>query len=340
MRASRRVWLGRLALAGPIAFTIAWLVGGLVQGEYSPRQEDISALADAQHADHDHRLRAARRGNSCLGGGSLASTQVPICSDRFNPPRHRRYLSHGGRVGRRHRHAELALLGRRRSGERVARSWHHEVHDNVSLIIFLALIAAPLVLARAFGRDDRWRPLRAYSIVTGLLGSALLVLYVIEPAPAWNGLVQRIFVSVLFLWIAVLGLRLARAAPSPLGRIEAGPSRVSSSAGGTYQLLKCLPDSCWYKRRFRQLGLEPTRRAARAPSAVIQRSVVTATHEMPRSRKRLARSGVPAKPPTTRPYAAAVSTIRAKGLPSESSSSSACTVVPRESERSYGPTNS
>jgi hypothetical membrane protein len=89
-------------------------------------------------------------------------------------------------------------------------SWHDKVHDNVSLIIFLALIAAPLVLARAFGRDDRWRPLRAYSIVTGLLGFALLVLYVIAPAGTWNGLVQRIFVSVLFLWIAVLGLRLAR----------------------------------------------------------------------------------------------------------------------------------
>ena len=46
------VWLGRLALAGPIAFTAAWLVGGLVQEEYSFQREDISALAamDAQHA--------------------------------------------------------------------------------------------------------------------------------------------------------------------------------------------------------------------------------------------------------------------------------------------------
>jgi hypothetical protein len=46
------VRLGRLALAGPIAFTAAWLLGGLVQGEYRLRQEDISALAalDAHHA--------------------------------------------------------------------------------------------------------------------------------------------------------------------------------------------------------------------------------------------------------------------------------------------------
>jgi heme/copper-type cytochrome/quinol oxidase subunit 3 len=89
-------------------------------------------------------------------------------------------------------------------------SLHHQIHDNVSLIIFLALIAASLVLARAFGRDDRWRPLRTYCIVTGVLGFALLVLYVIEPAPAWNGLVQRVFVSVLFVWIAVVGFWLSR----------------------------------------------------------------------------------------------------------------------------------
>ena len=88
------------------------------------------------------------------------------------------------------------------------------------MIIFLALIAAPLVLAKAFGRDDHWRPLRAYSIVTGLLGFALLVLFVTAPAGTWNGLVQRIFVSVLFLWIAVLALRLARIHTSLLGQNE------------------------------------------------------------------------------------------------------------------------
>jgi hypothetical protein len=39
-------------MAGPIAFTTAWLLGWLDQDKYSVRQEDISALAamDAQHA--------------------------------------------------------------------------------------------------------------------------------------------------------------------------------------------------------------------------------------------------------------------------------------------------
>ena len=66
------------------------------------------------------------------------------------------------------------------------------------------------MFARVFGRDDRWRLLRTYSIVTGLLGAALLVLYVIASAGTWNGLAQRTFVSVLFLWIAVVGYRLSK----------------------------------------------------------------------------------------------------------------------------------
>jgi hypothetical protein len=32
----------------------------------------------------------------------------------------------------------------------------------------------------------------------------------IASAGTWNGLVQRVFVSVLFLWIAVLGFRLSQ----------------------------------------------------------------------------------------------------------------------------------
>ena len=49
--ASRGVWLGRIAAAGPVAFTVAWIVGGFAQEEYSVRREDVSALAalDAQN---------------------------------------------------------------------------------------------------------------------------------------------------------------------------------------------------------------------------------------------------------------------------------------------------
>jgi hypothetical membrane protein len=198
-------------MAGPIAFTIAWLLGGLVQDEYSVGQEDISALAalDAQHA------WIMITGFVLLGVGTVALAAGLASTLRYPSAVVGSVLLTIGGIG-------LVVAGLARNdcsidvpacAARVdagAASWHDQLHENVSLILFLALIAAPLVFARAFGRDDHWRPLRAYSIVTGVLGFVLLVLYVIEPAPTWNGLVQRIFVSALFLWIGLVGFRLSR----------------------------------------------------------------------------------------------------------------------------------
>jgi hypothetical membrane protein len=198
-------------MAGPIAFTIAWLLGGLVQDEYRVRQEDVSALAalDAQHA------WIVITGFVLLGVGTVALAAGLASTLRYPSAVIGSVLLMIAGIGlaaaglaRNDCSSELPACAARVDTGEV--SWHHQVHDNVSLIIFLALIAAPLVFARAFGRDHRWRPLRTYSIVTGLLGFALLVLYVIASAGTWNGLVQRIFVSVLFLWIAVLGFRLSR----------------------------------------------------------------------------------------------------------------------------------
>jgi hypothetical membrane protein len=205
------VWLGRLAIAGPIAFTAAWLLGGLVQDEYSVRQEDISALAamDAQYA------WIMITGFVVLGVGTVALAAGLASTLRYPSAVIGSVLLMIAGIGlavaglaRNDCSSELPACAARADAGEV--SWHHQVHDNVSLIIFLALIAAPLVFARAFGRDDRWRPLRSYSILTGLLGFALLVLYMFASAGTWNGLVQRVFVSVLFLWIAVLGFRLSQ----------------------------------------------------------------------------------------------------------------------------------
>ena len=209
MGVSRRVWLGQLAVIGPIAFTCAWLVGGFVQDQYSFRQEDISALAakDAQHA------WIMITGFVLLGAGTVA-LGIGLANTLKNP---------SGLIGsvlliiagvglavaglaRNDCSSELPACAARVDAGDV--SWHHQVHDNVSLIIFLTLIAAPLVFVRAFGRDDRWRSLRTYSVLTGVFGFSLLALYVLGSGGAWNGLVQRIFVSVLFLWIAVIGFRL------------------------------------------------------------------------------------------------------------------------------------
>jgi hypothetical membrane protein len=196
-------------MAGPIAFTTAWLLGWLDQDKYSVRQEDISALAamDAQHA------WIMITGLCCSGTVALAAGLASTLNYPSAVIGSVLLMIAGiglavAGLARNDCSSELPACAARADAGDV--SWHHQVHDNVSLIIFLALIAAPLVFARAFGRDDRWRPLRSYSILTGLLGFALLVLYMIASAGTWNGLVQRVFVSVLFLWIAVLGFRLSQ----------------------------------------------------------------------------------------------------------------------------------
>ena len=206
-----RLLLGWLAVMGPIAFTIVWIVGAVVQDDYSVRREDISALAalDAQNAwimitgflllgagmlALGAGLAGALKGRSATVGSILVgvagvgiivaglarndcSSQLDACADRAD----------AGDV-----------------------SWHHATHDLVSLVVFLALVAAALVFARVFRGDQSWRDLRTYSLITAVLGLVLLVLFITGVAGSWNGLLQRVFVTVLFLWIAVLGARLIR----------------------------------------------------------------------------------------------------------------------------------
>ena len=89
-------------------------------------------------------------------------------------------------------------------------SWHSATHELVSLVVFLALVAAPLVLARAFSGSGPWRDLYIYSIITGVVGLVLLILLVSGVAGSWGGVVQRLFLTALLVWIAILGARLIR----------------------------------------------------------------------------------------------------------------------------------
>jgi hypothetical membrane protein len=217
----RSQWLGRLAVAGPIAFTAAWLIGPLAQDVYSARQEDISALAalDAQHA------WIMITGFLLLGAGTVALGAGLAMTLKGRRAVIGSILVMIAGVG-------LVVTGLARndcSSELSAcaegidagdASWHSMVHDTVSLVVFLALIAAPVVLAGAFRGAEHWRDLWSYSLVTGLLGFVLLIMYVTGAAGSWNGLLQRLFVSVLFLWIAVLGLRLRRASRTQPGQVD------------------------------------------------------------------------------------------------------------------------
>jgi hypothetical membrane protein len=205
----RRV-AGALAVAGPVVFSAAWLVAWAAQETYSPRREDISALAA---------LDAQQPWIMIAGFLALAVSLVALGMGLLRAFAGRRVARVGAvlvllaglgilvaGIARNDCSSELAACKARIDAGDV--SWHHGVHDAVSGLVFLALVVAQLVLARSFRRDPAWRDLRAYSVVSGLLTLALLVLFGTGAIDGWNGLVQRVFLAVPLLWVAVLGKRL------------------------------------------------------------------------------------------------------------------------------------
>jgi hypothetical membrane protein len=205
-----RIVLGWLAVTGPLFFTITWIVAGILQDGYSLRQDFISELA-ALDARHPWIMIIGflwlGAGTVALGiglAGALEGRLARIGSILVALAGVGIIVAGLARVDCRSRLA--ACAARIEAGDV---SWHSEAHELVSLVVFLALVAAPLVLARAISGDALWRDLRAYSITTGVVGLVLLVL-LSSVAGSWSGLVQRVFLTVLLLWIAILGARLIR----------------------------------------------------------------------------------------------------------------------------------
>ena len=217
-------------MAGPVLFTVAWLVAWSVQDVYSARREDISALAavDAQHAwimiagIIALGLSLIALGLGLLGviHGGRSTTVGPILLVLAG------VCFTGAGLARNDCSSELQACKERVSAGDV--SWHHSVHDVLGVVVFLVLAVAPLVLARAFKSDSRWSKLRRYSLLTGALTLALLFVFGAEFFDGWNGLVQRVLILVPLVWIAVLGAHLVEIARRPLMPDEQSPREQQS----------------------------------------------------------------------------------------------------------------
>ena len=84
------------------------------------------------------------------------------------------------------------------------------LHTSVSAFAFLSIIAAQLLVWKGLkGRDVAiWGNYRIYSLVSGLLSIIFLILLqiTISDFPAYQGLVQRLFLVVPWIWVGVTGL--------------------------------------------------------------------------------------------------------------------------------------
>jgi hypothetical protein len=200
-------------IAGPAAFTCAWIVSSLRQTGHPAAEIQISGLAAPDARDPWIMIA----GFLVLGG----------CSVAFGAALHD---SLGGR-------ARAGLAPRLIQGAGLATiaagllrrdhmlltsgsvSWHNHAHDVVSAVIYVDLVVAQLLLAARFGRDrghpadpegpdwGGWRPwLRASAGAT----AAVLVAFAADTSAADAGILQRVAVSIPLAAIAAIAARLVR----------------------------------------------------------------------------------------------------------------------------------
>jgi hypothetical membrane protein len=202
--AARRV--AALGIAGPVLFTAAWAVGGARQRGYSPLRDHISGLAAADATDPWIMVT----GFVALG---LSAVLVGVALGRALGPRPGagrgpRLVVGAGAC------AVLAGLFRRdtlvlQPPEVADPSWEHVVHDLVSFVLYVLMVASPFVLARRFARDPRWAPLAVAARAAGWWAGVLMALFASRLAVDWNGVWQRAAATGPVVLLVLVAVRLA-----------------------------------------------------------------------------------------------------------------------------------
>ena len=112
------------------------------------------------------------------------------------------------------RRDHMLLTGPRFAGE----SWHNQVHDVVSGVAYGAMLAAPLVLGRRFRADPDWAVIARPVQVLALASALALAVFASRAVEPWNGVVQRVAVTLALAAEVLLAARLLMlppAAPHP-----------------------------------------------------------------------------------------------------------------------------
>jgi hypothetical membrane protein len=212
-------------VAGPVAFTAAWAAASLLQAGHGAAEVQISGLAAPDARDPCIMIT----GFVVLGG----------CSVAFGSALHAG-LGGAGRAGPGPRLIQAAgvltvaagLLRRDRMllASPAGESWHNHAHDLVSVLIYVALVAAPLLLARRFRGDPRWRPLCAPLAAASLATVAVLAVFFALPFPAAGGVLQRIGVTVPLAAMCAVAARLLATGPAGATGLAYGPGAPAPGA--------------------------------------------------------------------------------------------------------------
>ena len=176
-------------VAGPVLFTVAWVVGSLRQAGHSAAEVQLSGLA-AEDA-RDPQIMMA--GFVVLGAGTVVfgAGLGRVTAPRSAGPWLVLLAGAASVAAGLFRRDHLLLVGPGFAGE----SWHNQVHDVVSGVAYGAMLAAPLVLARRWRGDPDWAPLSRRVQVLTLVSAVALVVFASRLAGPYNGMVQRIAVT-------------------------------------------------------------------------------------------------------------------------------------------------
>ena len=101
------------------------------------------------------------------------------------------------------------------------------IHSLTALVSYLCAIVGMFILTWTFARDARWRSLVVWSSL--FAGAALALLFVQSEGP-WVGLMQRLLVSAISVWLILVALRV-RSIASPQQMIADARDGLKSATG-------------------------------------------------------------------------------------------------------------
>lgn len=210
-----RVRLGAFAgIAGALLFTCGWIVAGLLQpASYDWASQEISDLG-ALTAAHAWVWNAA----DSLSGALILAFAIGVFP-----------LVRSSRAGK----AGAILIGVigfgsildgllredcplstseacQRLQDGPGLSWHHEAHNIESVIVFLAILAAPFAIAGAATRLEQLRGLHPYSLGAGFVQLGAVAAYAALYGETGGGIAQRLLALAFMAWIAVFAAHALR----------------------------------------------------------------------------------------------------------------------------------
>jgi hypothetical membrane protein len=191
-------------VAGPAVFTGAWTVSSLRQSGYGATEVQLSGLAAPDARDPWIMIA----GFLLLGGCAVLFGEA--LHEAVGGPAPRLIQGAGvlaiaaGLLRRDHLLLEPGPV-----------SWHNHAHDVVSTVIYLDLVIAQALLARAFARDPGWKPWRNWLAASAAATTVLLIAFGADTSGPAAGVLQRAAVTLPLAAIAALAVRLAKS-PKPL----------------------------------------------------------------------------------------------------------------------------